>query len=110
MTNQIEILIEQRELFADGHAFEGSGAYEKLTGRAHFTVDPCATAQAGIVDLDKAPTNDDGLVAFATDLIILKPVDMACGNDRLFFDYGNRGNIRALQFLTMRRVRTTPQP
>ena len=88
MTNQIEILIEQREQFADGHAFEGSGAYEKLTGRAHFTVDPYATAQAGIVDLDKAPTNDDGLVAFATDLIILKPVDMACGNDRLFFDYG----------------------
>ena len=98
MTNQIEILIEQREQFADGHAFEGSGAYEKLTGRAHFTVDPYATAQAGIVDLDKAPTNDDGLVEFATDLIILKPVDMACGNDRLFFDYGNRGNIRALQF------------
>ena len=98
MTNQIEILFEQRELFADGYAFEGGGAYERLTGRAHFSVDPCATAQAGIVDLDKAPTNDDGLVEFATDLIILKPVDMACGNGRLFFDYGNRGNIRALQF------------
>ena len=98
MTNQIEIRIAKREPFACGHAFEGSGVYEKLAGRAHFAVDPLAAAQAGIVDLGKAPINDSGLVEFAADLIILKPADMAQGNGRLFFDYGNRGNIRALQF------------
>ncbi|MDD9916097.1 MAG: hypothetical protein OXT01_15705, partial [Rhodospirillaceae bacterium] len=98
MTNKIEIRIAQREPFAGGHEFEGSGAYEKIKGRAHFAVDPQAAAQAGIVDLDKAPVNGEGLVEFAADLIILKPADMARGNGRLFFDYGNRGNIRALQF------------
>lgn len=98
MTNKIEIRIAQHEPFAGGHEFEGSGAYEKIKGRAHFAVDPQAAAQAGIVDLDKAPVNGEGLVEFAADLIILKPADMARGNGRLFFDYGNRGNIRALQF------------
>ncbi len=98
MNNNIELRIVNREPFADGHAFEDSGAYEKLTGRAHFAVDPDAAAQAGITDLDKAPVNDAGLVEFATDIIILKPVDMARGNNRIFYDYGNRGNIRALQF------------
>ena len=98
MTNNIEIRIASREPFADGHAFEGTGAYEKFTGRAHFAVDPNGTAQAGIVDLDLAPVSDAGLVEFATDLIILKPADMTRGNRRLFFDYGNRANIRALQF------------
>jgi len=98
VTNNIEIRIVKREPFAGGHEFDGAGAYEKITGRAHFAVDPNAPAQAGIVDLDKAPVNDDGLVEFATDLIILKPADTARGNQRIFFDYGNRGNIRALQF------------
>lgn len=98
MSNNIDIRIARRETFADGHEFEGVGAYEKLVGRAHFAVDPNAAPQAGITDLDKAPVNGDGLVEFASDVIILKPVDMARGNGRLFFDYGNRGNIRALQF------------
>ncbi len=98
MTNNIELKIAKREPFAGGHEFDGTGAYEKLTGRAHFDVDPNAAAQAGITDLDKASVNAAGLVEFATDVIILKPVDMARGNDRIFFDYGNRGNIRALQF------------
>lgn len=30
--------------------------------------------------------------------MIAKPVDMGAGNSALFFDYGNRGNKRALQF------------
>ena len=77
---------------------QSAGAYERLVGRARFAVDPDAPAQAGIVDLDKAPRNSDGLVEFAADLCILKPVDPARGNGRLFFDYGNRGNKRALQY------------
>ena len=68
------------------------------SGRARFAVDPDAPAQAGIVDVDKAPRNRDGLVEFAADLCILKPVDPARGNRRLFFDYGNRGNKRAVQY------------
>ena len=98
MSNRIVFDITEREVFADGHEFDARGPYERLVGRARFAVAPGAPAQAGIVDLDKAPVNEDGLVEFATDLCILKPVDMARGNRRLFFDYGNRGNKRALQF------------
>lgn len=98
MSNEIELRISRREPFAGGHEFGASGAYERLTGRAHFAVDPTHPAQAGIVDLDNAPTNADGLVEFVSDVIILKPADPERGNKRVFFDYGNRGNLRAVQF------------
>ena len=98
MTNAVEIRIAERGPFADGHTFADAGAYERIVGRVHFAVDPGARAQAGIVDLDKAPRTAEGRVAFAADLRILKPRDMALGNRRLFFGYGNRGNLRELQF------------
>ena len=98
MSNRIAIDIHQRTAFAGGHAFAEAGAYERLVGRARYAVDPDAPAQAGIVDLDKAPRNRDGLVEFSADLRILKPADPARANRRLFFDYGNRGNKRAVQF------------
>ena len=98
MTNRIEIRLSERGPFAEGHAFGPSGAYERLVGRVHFAVDPESQAQAGIVDLDKAARNGAGLVEFAADLFILKPLDLARGNRRLLFGYGNRGNKRELQF------------
>ena len=98
MSNRIAIDILERTAFAGGHEFAGAGAYERLVGRARYAVDPDAPAQAGIVDLDKAPRNRDGLVEFTADLCILKPADPARGNRRLFFDYGNRGNKRAVQY------------
>ena len=102
MPNTIELKINERGVFADGHEFGDSGAYERLSGRAYFAVDPTAAGQApgtaNIVDIQHAPLNDAGLVEFASDIFILKPLDPMRGNRRLFFDYGNRGNKRALQF------------
>jgi hypothetical protein len=98
MKNSIEIAVADRRPFADGHIFDRVGPYERLSGRAHFAVDPTAPAQRGIIDLDKAPGDRDGRVRFAADFMILKPAEMPRGNRRLFFDYGNRGNKRALQF------------
>lgn len=98
MTNKIELKIVERGAFANGHEFGAAGPYECLLGRAHYAVDPKAAPQAGIVDLDKAPINADKRVEFAADVCILKPVDPARGNRRLFFGYGNRGNKRELQF------------
>jgi hypothetical protein len=90
--------IQQRIAFAGGHAFGDTGAYERLSGRVHFQVDPLAPPYAGVVDLDRAPRDAGGHVHFASDLCILRPVDPARGNRRLFFGYGNRGNKRELQF------------
>ncbi|HEY6434171.1 MAG TPA: alpha/beta hydrolase domain-containing protein [Acetobacteraceae bacterium] len=98
MSGTVELHIAERRPFADGHEFAAAGGYERLAGRAHFAVDPAHPANAGVVDLDKAPLNQAGRVEFAADLMILKPVEPARGNRRLFFDYGNRGHKRALQF------------
>ncbi len=90
--------IQERRSFADGQAFAETGPYERLTGRARFLVDPQADDFPSIVDLEHAPRDDEGLVAFSADLCILRPVDRGSGNRRLFFEYVNRGNKRALQF------------
>ncbi|WFT96852.1 alpha/beta hydrolase domain-containing protein [Bradyrhizobium barranii] len=98
MTNKIVIEIKERESFAGGHHFDQAGAYERLRGCAHFAVSPDAGPQAGILDLHLAPRNEDGLVEFFADFLILKPVEPSRGNGRLFYDCGNRGNMRSLQF------------
>ena len=98
MTNRVELSIAERLPFAGKHEFGAVGAYERLVGRAHFVVDPSAPAQHGITDVENAPTDAEGLVRFAGDFSILKPVDPGRGNRRIFFDYGNRGNKRMLQF------------
>ncbi|MEA2738319.1 MAG: hypothetical protein QOH05_1626, partial [Acetobacteraceae bacterium] len=96
MASTLEIRIDDRRPFAGGHAFDGGGAYERLTGRVLFAVDPAAQAQVDVVDIAKAPRDPAGLVRFEADFMILKPV--VGGNQRVFFDYGNRGHKRALQF------------
>jgi alpha/beta hydrolase family protein len=98
MTNRIEFRITERRAFAGGATFGDVGPYERLSGRVHLAVDPLAPAQRDVVDLDKAARGADGLVHCAADCMILKPVDLARGSRRLFYDYGNRGHKRALQF------------
>ena len=90
----IALHIEDRRIFADGHEFGETGAYERLTGRAHYAVEPTGD----VVDLDKAPRDAAGRVHFAADFTILKPLELARGNRRVFYDYGNRGHKRALQY------------
>jgi len=94
----IRFEIDECVPFAGGMRFGDVGAYERLSGRVHFAVDPLHEAYAQVVDLDKAPRTADGLVEFATDLCVLRPADADKGNRRLFFGYGNRGNKRELQF------------
>ena len=98
MTNRIAFTITDRRPFAEGHGFGDVGPYERLSGRVRFAIDPLAPAQRDVVDLDKAPRDASGLVQCEADYMILKPVDLARGNRRLFYDYGNRGHKRALQF------------
>jgi len=98
MTNAITLAITDRRRFADGIEFGAIGPYERLTGRAHFSVDPRAPANAWVVDLDKAPRDAQGMVHFAADIMLLAPADRARGNRRVFYDYGNRGHKRMLQF------------
>ena len=96
MTVRLELL--DRRSFAAGQSFGDSGAYERLTGRAYYTLDPRASAQRSIFDIEHAPVGADGLVHCAGDWSLLRPVDLGRGNRRILFDWGNRGNKRALPF------------
>ena len=93
------IVIEKREPFANGHEFPVTGAYEKLVGRAYGEVDPKKPLNKILVNLDKAPRNQNGRVEYWTDIFILKPVDMQRGNGKIFYDAPNRGSKRILMFI-----------
>ena len=97
MTTNVRLDITRRISFADGMDFGDTGPYERLVGTAHYAVDPAEPRLQDIVDLDLAPRNADGLVEFSGDLDILKPVDIAKGNKRLFYEVSNRGNRSALR-------------
>lgn len=88
--------ITRRELVLNGQAFGAAGPYEKLAGTVRFALDPRLPANQGIVDLALAPRNAQGLVEFSADFFLLKPVDPARGNGRIFYEAGNRGGKRIL--------------
>ena len=87
----VKLEIAKREVVADGMPFGDAGAYEKLTGRAWFEVDPVIERNKAVFDIDRAPLNAKGRVEFSADMVILKPVDMALGAKTLFFEVNNRG-------------------
>ncbi len=85
--------------FADGHQFGTAGAYVRVKGVAYGTLDPAAPCNAGIVDLDRAPRNPQGLVEYATDFDLLRPKDPARGSGILVYDVPNRGSKRIFNLL-----------
>lgn len=91
---RIEIM--RREPFASGQDFGSAGSYEKLIGRFYGELDPAAPLNSGIIDLDKAPRNTNGMVEYSSDFYILKPLDLSKGNGALLYDVNNRGNKLAL--------------
>src|ERR1700688_3070994 len=86
---KVEITSKQDVL--GGKAFGTVGAYEKLTGKVYFAIDPNNPRNKIIADLDKAPRNAQGKVEFSADLFILRPKDGARGNGVALFDVVNRG-------------------
>jgi len=69
------------------------GAYEQVTGVFRGEIDPADPHNAIIQDLALAPTNDRGMVEFASDFVLLKPKDMTRASGVLRYDAPNRGNI-----------------
>src|ERR1700730_16360963 len=87
----VRLRIERREVVLNGRAFGAAGPYEKLVGKVDFGVDPNLARNEAIVDLKLAPRNARGEVEASADFYLLKPVDAARGNGRLFYEVGNRG-------------------
>ena len=80
-----------------GKPFGDAGSYEKLIGTVHFALDPAQAGNQAIVDIDKAPRDPDGRVAFSADLYVLAPKDAARRNGVALFDVLNRGRKNILR-------------
>lgn len=98
LVERVEILV--REPFAGGENFGKTGAYERIKGRLHYAVDPDDPANAMVVDLDLAPVDARGLVTFAGDFILLRPIDADRGNRTLLYEVNNRGGLGMLPMFT----------
>lgn len=103
----VRMEVKEQSDILGGKTFGTVGAYERLTGKAYFTLDPKTAGNKSIVDLDKAARNKQGLVEFSADFYILRPKDASKGNGTLLYEVSNRGNkSMLLQF--NRAAATTP--
>jgi hypothetical protein len=98
----VRVEITSRGDIQEGKPFGNAGAYEKIIGRVYFAVDPSNLHNRQIVDLDKAPRNAHGEVEFSADLYLLKPKDMAKGNQAVLFEVSNRGGRGILSLVNGR--------
>src|SRR2546422_6446433 len=94
----VRFVVEQTRAFAGGMSFGDVGPYERLDGTAYMEADPRDPLNAVVVNLDRAPRNARGMVEFSAPFFILKPVDMARGNRKIFYTVNNRGGPLAIDF------------
>lgn len=87
--------IQERSAVLDGRAF-ATGAYERVTGRAWFALDPAKPQNRAIHGLSLAPRNQQGLVEFSADFYLLQPADPKRSNGTLLLEIPNRGGKEML--------------
>ena len=88
----VRFVVEQARPVLEGKTFGDVGPYERLDGTVYFEVDPRDPLNALIINLENAPRTPSGMVGFSSPFYILKPVDMARGNRKIFYGINNRGN------------------
>ncbi len=105
----VTLHIQRRDKVLNGRSFGPAGAYEKLVGKVEFALDPTLAMNKNIVDLNLAPRNARGEVEFTADFYMLKPLDPAHGNGRLFYEVGNRGGKGMLRTFQKAKPSGDPQ-
>src|SRR4029077_11784936 len=71
--------ISSRSDVLGGKPFGLAGPYERTVGKVVYTVDPTHARNKKIVDIEKAPRDGAGRVAFSADLYVLAPKDAGRG-------------------------------
>jgi hypothetical protein len=74
----------------------GANGYEELKGQLHFEVDPSLPSNAVVADIELAPRNAAGRVAFQADWRLLRPRDPARANGAAWVEIPNRGGQAGL--------------
>ena len=83
--------------FIDHPAFGDTGPYLKISGTFEGEVVPGDPHNAVIADIGLAPRTN-GKVLYNSTFYILRPVNLGRGNHKIFYDFGNRGGKRILQW------------
>lgn len=83
----------------EGASFGNVGTYERIDAVAEFAIDPASERGRRIVDLDKVPADENGLVRFSAEVTILRPTNPDKASGTLVYDVPNRG--RNLLFMLM---------
>ncbi len=76
-------------------------SYEEIIGRLHFEIDPALPGNAVIADVELAPVNAAGRVAFSSDLRLFRPKDPAHSNGAAWVEIPNRGGRGSLSAAMM---------
>ena len=100
--------IEHRERVLSGKPFGLAGAYEKVSGKVRFALDPSAASNSGIIDLALAQRSAKGEVEFSADFMLLMPASATRGNGRLLYEVGNRGGKALLRVFQKGTARPDP--
>ncbi|HXN41028.1 MAG TPA: hypothetical protein VN918_04510, partial [Myxococcaceae bacterium] len=93
------IEVSSRADVIGGKSFGLAGPYEKIVGKAYFSVRPDNPHNKQIVDLDKSHFNKKGEVEFSADIFILKPKEDGRGNGSLLLEIPNRGGKGILRLV-----------
>ncbi len=102
------VVIDRREDVLDGAAFGDAGAYERIVGTIEIVLDPALEANRAIVDLDRAPRDDRGLVRATADLYVLQPKDPERRRGTALLEVSNRGGKAVLPYFADARSSADP--
>jgi hypothetical protein len=94
----VRIEVQSRSDLLNGQPFGAAGAYEKISGKIYFAVDPSLPANRIVTDIDRAPRNAGGRVEFSSDFFLIKPKRMERGNGAVLYEVSNRGGKGLLGF------------
>jgi hypothetical protein len=97
----VRIEVKSRADLLAGKTFGSAGAFEKISGKIYFAVDPRNSANQIIADIDKAPKNASGKVEFSSDFYLIKPRDVTRGNGTVLYEVANRGTKGILGFFNL---------
>jgi hypothetical protein len=92
-----------------GASFGTAGVYERIDGVAYGEVDPADPLDALIQDIKDARLDSNGRVAYSTQVVILRPVQLNQGNATMLFEIVNRGNMLNPGFFNVGATALNPQ-
>jgi len=89
----VRIEVTSTEVYDGAKKFGDAGQYIKISGWTYGEVDPNNSLNSIIQDIQLAPRNVRGRVEYATQFILLRPMNMTNCNGLLFLSLPNRGNV-----------------